>query len=135
MMPGMMPGMPMPAMPAVAPGAGGDTAPPQPPQGPPTTFVLAENLFNPEGDDELNDPHFFSDLKEDVAEEVAKHGDIADVAVLPKTAGHFLFRFRDEEGAARAAAALNGRWFGGKQVKADTIAEEAYEEMLKSAGE
>jgi hypothetical protein len=41
--------------------------------------------------------------------------------------------FRDEQGAAKAVAALNGRWFAGKQVCADTLDEAAYAEMRATA--
>lgn len=136
MMTGMMPGMMAPAMlpfmpHGALPGAAAGTA--QPPAGPPSTYVLMKNLFDPNCEDARDDPHFFGDLKEDVIEEVSKHGDVREATVLRESAGHILFRFRDEQGAAKAVAALNGRWFAGKQVCADTMDEAAYAEMRATA--
>ena len=108
-----MPGMP-PAMPAAMGGAAA---------GPTTRFVLLKNMFDPNGDDEKNDPHFFDDLCEDVSEEVAKHGAVERSQAVPASAGHLYMQFATVEGAAACVGALHGRWFAGKQVAAATIEE------------
>jgi len=144
MMPGMMPptammaaGMPGVPLPpgAGAPSGGASSQPAAPLSGPPTAYVLMKNFFDPNGDDERHDPDFFLDLKDDVTEECAKHGDVLETTILRDTQGHILFRFADEQGAAKAAGALNGRWFAGKQIAADTITEAEYEEMRLSAAD
>lgn len=76
---------------------------------------------------------FFGDLKEDVTDEVSKHGDVLKCAVLPRSAGHMLFRFDSEQAAAKCVAALNNRWFAGKQISADTIDAAEFEALLADA--
>jgi RNA-binding protein 39 len=156
MMPGMVPGMPampgmmMPGMMGMVPGmampgmAGGAMPPgamptaPAPPgglaaPGPPSVFVLLRNMFDPDGDDEKNDEHFFDDLEEDVAEEVGKHGSVERCAVLRGTQGQVVVQFAAESGAAACAGALNGRWFSGKQISAATVEEAEAQQMLNEA--
>ena len=91
------------------------------------------NLFDPEGDDEKNDPHFFTDLHEDVTEELGKHGRVAMLNVLKNSAGQVLVELEDELGAGKVVGALNGRWFAGKQIAAVTIDQQTYEER-RTAG-
>ena len=90
---------------------------------PPSTCVLLTNMFDPDGHDEKTDPNFFDDLCEDVADEVGKHGEVLSSAPIPMSAGHLYLRFSSESGAAQCVAALNGRWFAGKQVQANTVDE------------
>ena len=60
-------------------------------------------------------------LCEDVKEEVSKHGAVTQVEAVPESRGHLYLEFAEEEAAAACVAALNGRWFAGKQVEAATI--------------
>ena len=104
-------------------GATGFPGLPPPMPGPPSRCVRMTNMFDPNGEDEKNDPDFFLDLRDDVIDEVEKHGDVLKCIVLPTTAGHVMIKFASEEAAAKCAASLNGRWFAGKQVAACTIDE------------
>ena len=116
-LPGAVPGMP-------AAGAA--------PAGPSTCYVLMKNLFDPNGEEEKADPNFFDDLKEDVTEELQKHGAVQKLTVLRESAGHILVHLADELAAANVVSALNGRWFAGKQIDASTIEQEAYEQALNA---
>ena len=53
----------------------------------PSLCVLMKNMFDPNGDDEKNDPEFFNDLEEDVKEECGKYGAVVSAKVKPITAG------------------------------------------------
>ncbi len=109
------------------PGAGG-IAPPAPsgpaPGGEPSRFVRFTNFFDPKDSLSADD---FLDLKEDVADECEKHGDVSDLKVVEDSAGHVLVKFGSDAGAAAAAKALCGRWFAGKQIGADFVGEEDFE--------
>ena len=48
---------------------GGMAAMGGPADAPPTTCVLMKNMFDPNGEDEKNDPEFFEDLMEGVKED------------------------------------------------------------------
>jgi len=98
----------------------GGQAPPAP-TAEPSSCALLKNMFDPNGEDERNDKDFFVDLAEDVKEECGKHGAVLDAKIDPKSAGHVYMKFADVEGATKAIASLNGRWFAGKQVAADFI--------------
>jgi len=114
----------MPGMPPVAAAV---------PTGPPSQHVLMKNMFDPNGEDEQNDADFFDDLSEDVGDEVSKHGKLLTCEILPKTAGFLILKFETEESAAKCVAALNQRWFAGKQITADTISAEEFERMRGEA--
>ena len=102
-------------MPPAMPGAA--------PTGPPSKCIRLVNMFDPNGDDERNDPHFFEDLCEDVSDEVKKHGAVLESHAVPESAGHLYLKFESEAAAAACVGALNGRWFAGKQVQAGAIDE------------
>eukprot|EP00962_Isochrysis_galbana_P057363 scaffold29716_cov62-Isochrysis_galbana.AAC.1 len=116
---GMLPGMPL-------GGLGAPAAAPPAPAGPATQIVLLKNMFDPNGKDEISDPDFFTDMHEDVLEEGAKFGVVAEAKIIRHSAGHVYLRFTQTEAAARAAASLHGRWFAGKQVLAEFVDEYAY---------
>jgi len=124
---GMMPGMMQPGstMPIAASMVGLPPAAPVP-VGPPSRCALLKNMFDPNGDDERNDPNFFDDLCEDVTEEVSKHGNVLKAHAVPQSAGHLYFKFATEDAAAACVQALNGRWFAGKQVQAGTVSEDEF---------
>jgi RNA-binding protein 39 len=83
-------------------------------------------MFDPNGKDERTDPDFFTDLHEDVLEEGAKFGTVAEAKIVRESAGHVYLRFSDAQAAARAATSLHGRWFAGKQVLAEFVDEYAF---------
>lgn len=58
-----------------------------------------------------------------------------DCKIVRESAGHVLLKFAEQAGAAGTVSKLNGRWFAGKQIAADTITEAEYEEMRLSAAD
>lgn len=89
--------------------------------GMPSRVLLLENLVGAgEADGELS---------EEVREECSQYGEVNKVTVYEgrKDAGVRVFvRFEGEESGSKAASALNGRWFGGRQVRAKTYSEDSY---------
>ncbi|PWN27453.1 splicing factor, CC1-like protein [Jaminaea rosea] len=84
--------------------------------------VLLKNMFNPEEETERD---WDKDLAEDVKGECeSKYGRVEQCLVDKDSSyGEIYLRFADIDGASRAIAGLNGRWFGGRQVGAVFISE------------
>lgn len=59
-----------------------------------------------------------------MTDEVKKHGDVITAHAVPESPGHLFMLFESEEAAAKCVSSLNGRWFAGKQVSADTVSED-----------
>jgi len=113
-------GLGMPAA-VAAPGAASMMAataaaavPGKPPiEGPPSRFVLLKNMFDPaqeEGDS------WDVDIRDDVMDECSNHGQVAFCAVDKRSLGLCGVVFQDVEPAKRAADAMNGRFFAGRQI-------------------
>lgn len=94
---------------------------------PPSLYVLMKNMFDPNGDDEKNDPDFFSDLQEDVTEECGKYGAVVSAKVKPASAGFIYMKFADQPGATACVGGMAGRWFAGKQISAGYVTEAEFE--------
>lgn len=83
--------------------------------------LLLENLVAPGEADE--------DLPEEVREECGRFGAVRDVRVREVGAARHVrvfVRFEDAAGGARAAAAMHGRWFGKRRVRARAYDREAF---------
>merc|ERR1740117_2845790 len=89
----------------------------------PSLCVLMKNMFDPNGDDEKNDPEFFNDLQE----ECGKYGAVVSAKVKPTTAGFIYMKFVDQPGATACVGGMTGRWFAGKQISAGYVTEAEYE--------
>lgn len=63
------------------------------------------------------------DFYEDVFEELTQYGEIENLNVCDNLADHMVgnvyVKFREEEGAARALQALQGRYYAGRPVNAE----------------
>ncbi|GAA0168075.1 RNA splicing factor [Lithospermum erythrorhizon] len=60
-----------------------------------------------------------TEIEEDVGEECAKFGPVESVKVCENhPQGVVLVKFRDKKDAQKCIDAMNGRWFGGKQIHA-----------------
>ena len=99
----------------------------QAPTAPPSTCVLLKNMFDPNGEDERNDPDFFDDLREDVKEECGKHGPVHDAKIERATAGFVYLKFGDVDSAGRCVSSMNNRWFAGKQIGVDYVSVDAFD--------
>lgn len=79
--------------------------------------VVLKNMFSPE---ELHCENLVSELEEDVASECGKFGPIAKVRVFETNPeGVVVVKFQDPKNCQECIKALQGRWFGGRQIKAE----------------
>jgi len=84
-----------------------------------SSAILLKYMFNPA---EETDPNWAADLREDVRDECARHGDVRLVYVDKDSAdGEVYVCFADENQAHSARKSLEGRFFGGKQIQANFI--------------
>ena len=89
----------------------------------PSPCLLIANMFDPR---EETEPEWDADIAEEMKEESAKYGRLLHVHVDRQSQGHVYLRFAHTDGAVAAFAALNGRWFGGRQLVATYIPEPTY---------
>ena len=89
----------------------------------PSPCLLIANMFDPR---EETEPEWDADIAEEMREEGGKHGRLLHVHVDRNSQGHVYLRFASVDSAAAAFAALNGRWFGGRQLAASYIPEPMY---------
>eukprot|EP00123_Amoebidium_parasiticum_P011954 comp21018_c0_seq1/m.28218 comp21018_c0_seq1/g.28218 ORF comp21018_c0_seq1/g.28218 comp21018_c0_seq1/m.28218 type:complete len:485 (-) comp21018_c0_seq1:53-1507(-) len=76
------------------------------------TVVVLRNMVGPDEIDE--------DLKDEVTEECSNYGSVDKVVIYEEEEDVKIFvRFDSIDGAEKAVAALNGRWFGGRKVTAE----------------
>lgn len=87
-----------------------------PPSPIPTECVLLKNMFSPA---EETEPNWWLDIQEDVAAECAKHGAVKHCWVDKASDGFIYLKFGAVAHAAAALAAMQGRWFAGRQVVAE----------------
>mmetsp|Transcript_88235 Transcript_88235/g.234627 ORF Transcript_88235/g.234627 Transcript_88235/m.234627 type:complete len:476 (-) Transcript_88235:159-1586(-) len=114
------PPMPTMAMPALA------NIPPT--QMVPAETVLLVNMFDPTKETE---PDFQLDIQEDVTEECSKYGKVL-VCVVDKhnPSGLIYVKFDAIPSAERAAQAINGRFFAGKQIAVHYLSANIFDKFL-----
>jgi RNA-binding protein 23/39 len=78
-------------------------------------------------------PNWEAELQEDVDAECEKFGKITHIAIDPNSKGFIYIKFSSRHAADDAIKALDGRFFGGKQVTAVHISEEDYVRMFPKA--
>ncbi|OCF42728.1 RNA-binding protein 39 [Kwoniella heveanensis CBS 569] len=94
----------------------------------PTTFLVVNNMFNPDEETERN---WDLDLAEDVKTEVeTKYGKVKRIKVDKMSAGEVYIEFDNLNGAGTALRGLNGRFFGGRQLQASYISETLFKAHL-----
>ncbi|OMJ14820.1 RNA-binding protein rsd1 [Smittium culicis] len=94
-----------------------------------TECVLLGNMFNPENE---TDPNWADELKEEIADEVCKYGELAHIHLDPESKGHVYLKFKSVDSAAAAIKDLNNRWFGGNQISAISIDTNKYNNMFSA---
>ncbi|OMJ27203.1 RNA-binding protein rsd1 [Smittium culicis] len=94
-----------------------------------TECVLLGNMFNPENE---TDPNWAEELKEEIADEVCKYGELAHIHLNPESKGHVYLKFKSVDSAAAAIKDLNNRWFGGSQISAISIDTSKYNNMFSA---
>jgi splicing factor 45 len=95
----------------------------------PSKVVLLRNMVGPEGVDD--------ELKEEVRDECnTKYGDVISIIIkeLPnkpsEEAVRIFVEFKRIESAIKAVVDLNGRYFGGRQVRAGFYSQDKYENLM-----
>jgi len=85
----------------------------------PSRSILIHNMFDK---DEETDEGWEDDIRLDLEEECGKHGRISRVVVMSSEPGGRIYAsFETEDGAARCAAALAGRWFDKRQLRVEFV--------------
>lgn len=95
------------------------SAVPMAPAMPPTRFLALRNMF----DRSTATSDDFRDIQEDVEQECTRQGSVEKVYLDPKSDGCVFVRFSDSDGASKARASLDHRWFAGKKISAEFIPE------------
>ena len=93
------------------------------PAEPPSPSLLIANMFDPRGETEAD---WDLDIADEMRDECSKYGPLLHVWVDKNSQGHVYLRFHTTQAAQAAHAALNGRWFGGRQLVASYLSEEQY---------
>ncbi|EGR34174.1 splicing factor, putative, partial [Ichthyophthirius multifiliis] len=97
----------------------------------PTPYVVLVNMFL-EGEGN-GDSAFFADLKEDVAEECKKFGDVIQVIVAVKSpCGAVFVIFNNEISAVNCAKNMDMRLFNQRQINCYCISEETLQDELQN---
>ncbi|CAO3615082.1 unnamed protein product [Cunninghamella echinulata] len=89
----------------------------------PSRTVKLENMFNPV---EETEPDWVKELEVDIKEECQQYGAVEHISVDADSLGDVYLKFNSIDAGQRAIQALNGRWFGGRQIRAAFMAEAVY---------
>ncbi|KAI8968220.1 hypothetical protein BDF20DRAFT_916773 [Mycotypha africana] len=85
-----------------------------------TRYIMLNNMFNPA---EETEPDWVTDLETDIKLECEKYGKVEHIKVNADSMGEVFLKFDNIGSAEQAIKALNGRWFGGKQITAACVSE------------
>ncbi|KAI8059639.1 hypothetical protein BC940DRAFT_313241 [Gongronella butleri] len=91
---------------------------------PATRTLMLTNMFNP---DEETEPDWVDELQVDIKEECQQFGPVLHIYVDSMSMGDVYLKFDSVVAGERAMQALNGRWFGGRQVVAKFMPEHDYD--------
>ncbi|SAM07601.1 hypothetical protein [Absidia glauca] len=89
----------------------------------PSRTILLNNMFNPV---EETEPDWVQELSVDIKEECQQYGTVEHIFVNPDSLGEVALKFVTVEAGQKAVQALNGRWFGGRQIQALFMPEGEY---------
>jgi RNA-binding protein 39 len=87
-------------------------------------------MYDPE---EETEAHWEAAIADEVREECSRYGRVLHLSVVKNKAGEVYVKFADAAGAQTAISALDGRWFGGRQIKATYVRPEDYHRLFPSA--
>ncbi|KAI8365936.1 uncharacterized protein BYT42DRAFT_618387 [Radiomyces spectabilis] len=88
-----------------------------------TRTIMLNNMFNPA---EETEPDWERDLETDVKDECMQYGEVIHIHVNTESLGEVYIKFDSTDAAMKATHALNGRWFGGRQITAGYVPEAIY---------
>lgn len=95
----------------------------------PSIFVLISNMFDPATETGVD---WELEIKEDVMDECAKHGQVEHIHVeTQKPGGIVLLKFVAVDAAMKTAQSLNGRFFAGRMINVTYLQEATYRELLQ----
>ncbi|CAE6093302.1 unnamed protein product [Arabidopsis arenosa] len=122
--PGMNPSFPTPVLPTTAiPSFVNE------PVGQPSECLLLKNMFDPATETERD---FDFEIREDVADECSKYGEVNHIYVDKNSAGFVYLRFQSVEAAKAAQRAMHMRWFAQKMISATFMPPHEYEAKAKA---
>ena len=84
----------------------------------PSPCLLLEGMYDPEEETEL---HWEYAIADEVRDECSKWGAIKHIHVAKTKEGEVWLQFVTPQASQSALNALNGRWFGGRQIKAKFV--------------
>lgn len=89
-------------------------------------FVLLSNVYDP-AIESASSSIWQSELADDIHEEGVKFGPLVErPIVLDNIQGEVILQYSDMAASQLALAALQGRWFGGRQIRASIISSQTY---------
>ena len=96
-------------------------------------MLTLSHMFDPSTVDLEEDPDFYEDVEEDVAQECARHGLVVG-AIVDRNAsdGRVIVKFGGAAAAASAQIALHGRTFGGQTITAGNAFDHEFDALLKA---
>lgn len=83
-------------------------------------YVMLNNMFNPA---EETEPDWVRELEADVKAECENYGRVEKIKLNADSMGEVFLMFDSTSSAENAIRALNGRWFGGRQITASYVSE------------
>lgn len=96
----------------------------------PATTVLLKHMYDPE---EETETHWELSIADEVKDECSKYGPVTHIEVTKSKDGEVYLKFLNIPSAQAAVNALNGRWFGGKQIVASFVRPDEYHRLFPSA--
>ncbi|KGG51379.1 hypothetical protein DI09_37p160 [Mitosporidium daphniae] len=99
----------------------------------PVFYILLSNLYDPIAESSSS-ATWKADLADDIHDECSKFGALVGrPVVLGNTQGEVLLQYSDLAASQLAVAALQGRWFGGRQIRASVISSQTYQQKMASS--
>ncbi|KAI8093274.1 RNA binding motif protein 39b [Halteromyces radiatus] len=89
----------------------------------PSRTLMLTNMFNPA---EETEPDWVQELSVDIKEECQQYGSVEHIFVDPDSLGEVFLKFDSVIAGQKAFQSLNGRWFGGRQIRASYMVEDEY---------
>lgn len=94
----------------------------------PSPCILLSGMYDPDEETELGWEYAIAD---EVRDELTKWGPVKHLSVTKSKAGEVYVQFASQQAAQLASNGLNGRWFGGRQIKAIFVDPIDYERRFK----
>lgn len=79
---------------------------------------------------------FLQDTMEDMEQGANDHGEVKNITIFDlEPDGVVTFRYDNAESAKKCVTAMNGRWYGGRQLEASLFTGEHFKKTRKNAEE